>query len=81
MPNREVHKLISKLITGYDCEKTHAIIDWPTKYLGRNHRVLFHDPISASLIGYFCDGPEGTISGLAHIVTDYLITKYTKNIR
>ena len=80
MPSREVHKIISKIITGYDCDKTHAAIDWPVKYLGRNHRILFHDPISAFIIGYFCNGPEGAASGIAHIATDYLTSKYKKKI-
>jgi len=80
MPSREIHKMISRLLTGYECDKTHAALDWPAKYLGRGHRILFHDPISAFLLGYICNGPEGAVSGVAHILTDYLVTKYIKKI-
>lgn len=80
MPSREVHRLISKIITGYECDKTHAAIDWPVKYFAWHHRILFHDPISSFVIGYFCDGPEGAVSGVAHIVTDYLVMKYGKKV-
>jgi len=80
MPNREVHKLISRLISGYECEKTHAVIDLPAKYFGKSHRILFHDPVSAFVIGYVCNGPEGAVSAIAHIVTDYLVTKYSKKV-
>ena len=80
MPSREVHKLISKLITGYECDKTHAALDWPVKYLAGSHRILFHDPVSAFILGYICNGPQGAVSGVAHIVTDYLVTKYTKKV-
>lgn len=78
MPSREVHRLISRIITGYDCDKTHAVIDLPFRYLGRGHRVLFHDPVSAALIGYLCDREQGAISGIAHIVTDYVVSKLRK---
>lgn len=80
MPSREVHKLISKLITGYECDKTHAALDWPAKYLAGNHRILFHDPISAFIIGYLNNGPEGAVSALAHIATDYAVTTIKKKI-
>ncbi len=80
MPSREIHKFISKMIIGYECDKTHATIDWPIKYLKRNHRILFHDPISAFIIGYLCDGPEGAFSGVVHIATDYLVTNYRKKV-
>ena len=80
MPGRDVHRLISKMITGYECDKTHAAIDWPAKYLGRGHRILFHDPISAFVIGYFCNGPEGAVSGVTHILADYLISKYRRKV-
>lgn len=80
MPSREIHRLISKIITGYECDKTHAALDWPVKYLAGHHRILFHDPLSAFIIGYISNGPEGAISALAHIATDYAVTKVKKKI-
>ena len=80
MPSRDIHKLVSKLLTGYNCNRTHAAIDYPVKYLRNCHRVLFHDPLSAFVIGYICDGPKGAVSGVAHIITDYLVTETKKKI-
>jgi hypothetical protein len=80
VPSRKIHKLISKLITGYECNKTHFIIDYPVKYLRNGHRILFHDPFSAFIVGYLCNGPEGAVSGIAHILTDYLVTEVKKKI-
>jgi len=84
MPSREVHRLISKLITGYDCDRTHATIDLPYRYFPqkykRKHRILFHDPLTAIVIGYLRDGEKGAISGIAHIVTDYLVTRLRKKV-
>jgi hypothetical protein len=80
MPDRRTHKLISKLITGYECDKTHSVIDYPVRYLRKDHRILFHDPFSAFLIGYLCNGPEGAVSGIAHVVTDYLVSEAKKKV-
>ncbi|MEM7826517.1 MAG: hypothetical protein QW451_02730, partial [Candidatus Aenigmatarchaeota archaeon] len=51
-------------------------IDYPVKMLGRNHRILFHDPISALSIGFGCDGLEGVVSAYLHLVVDYYCSKY-----
>lgn len=72
MPSRDSHKKISRYVTGESCNLTHAIIDYPVRYLGRKHQVLFHDPLSALLIGLFADGYSGAISGLLHIGADYI---------
>ena len=78
MPSREVHRLISKIITGYSCDRTHKALDYPVKYFGRKHRILFHDPVTATIIGYLFDGEKGAVSGLAHIATDYIVTRLRK---
>lgn len=75
MPDRNIHKKISELIIGDACEKTHEVIDSAVKEMGRGHRVLYHDPISASLIGLYENGYKGLVSGIMHIVTD----KYADN--
>jgi len=84
MPSREVHRLISKLLTGCYCDRTHSSIDAPFRYLPakykRHHRILFHDPLTAAAIGYVRDGERGAISGIAHIVTDYVVTWLRKKI-
>lgn len=75
MPDKYIHKKLSELILGESCEKTHEAIDKPVKEMGRGHRKLYHDPISASLIGLFENGCKGAISAAMHIVTD----KYANN--
>jgi len=75
MPDRYIHKKLSELILGDPCEKTHTAIDAPVKEMGRGHRELYHDPISAGLVGLFEDGCKGAISAAVHIITD----KYANN--
>jgi hypothetical protein len=76
MPDRNTHKKISELIVGNPCEETHAYIDSPVKELGYGHRKLYHDPMSASLIGAFKNGYRGVISGILHIITDRYFNTY-----
>jgi len=72
MPSREFHKAVSKYLTGESCENTHRIIDYPVRYLGKRHQILFHDTVSAIVIGSFSDGYKGAVSGLLHIGADYI---------
>jgi hypothetical protein len=76
MPSRRKHEKLSKLLTGYSCEKTHMLLDYPAIFLGKNHRVLFHDLASASIIGFLSDGLNGMISAISHIILD---EAYSKN--
>lgn len=76
MPDRNVHKKISELVLGDPCEDTHAYIDSPVKELGRGHRSLYHDPLSASLIGFIKNGYKGATSGILHIITDRYFNTY-----
>lgn len=81
MPGRDAHKKFSELLLGDDCNATHAAIDYPYRYLGRKHRVLFHDLLSAVLIGYFMDGYKGLASALLHLAADeYIKPRHAKVI-
>jgi hypothetical protein len=76
VPSRYTHRKISKILTGKSCESTHNLIDYPVRFLGKKHRILFHDPISALAIGFLSDGLKGSISALAHLALD---EAYSKN--
>ena len=79
MPERYLHEKITKILLNEKCSRTHKFIDYPVKYLGRRHRILFHDPLSAFLIGLVADGYKGAIAGILHILTDkYINTKFRK---
>jgi len=83
VPSRKTHEKISKILVGDSCKNVHYLIDWPYKFLGKKHRILFHDPISGIIIGYLTGGEKGIVSALAHITTDYCLSgfkKYLKNL-
>jgi hypothetical protein len=73
MPGREVHKKLSEALLDDDCDSTHAAIDYPFRFLGRRHRILFHDPISSAVLGYMADGYKGVVSAMMHLVEDHYI--------
>jgi hypothetical protein len=75
MPNRSTHNKISRMLVEDPCDRVHYVMDYPSRYLGRGHRILFHDPITAMLIGYSLKGKRGAASAIAHILTDYSVTE------
>ena len=77
MPSRRVHKKMSKILSGKNCELTHKIMDYPARFLGKKHRTFFHDPFSIILIGYLTNGLEGIYSGFLHLATDRICSKYS----
>ena len=76
MPSCYKHEKFSKLLVGYSCKRTHKLLDYPVRFLGKKHRKLFHDPISALVIGFLSDGLNGSLSALSHIILD---EAYSKN--
>lgn len=81
MPERYLHEKISKILLGGKYTEVHKIMDYPVKYLGRKHRILFHDILTASLIGFSIYGYNGVIAGILHLIADkYFTTKYRKKL-
>ena len=76
MPSLRAHRYIDYLYLNKSYWKIHRAMDKPVKYLGRSHRVLFHDVISAVAIArYFYPGdPDAETAALLHIEFDTLCT-------
>ena len=77
MPSRKVHEALDMLVFGKKHTRVHRALDMPSMWLGERHRVLFHDPVSALIIGSALDGSEGALSALLHI---YLDAYHDKNL-
>jgi hypothetical protein len=73
MPERKYHVALDKLVLGKSYSQVHKYIDMPYLVLGKKHRVMFHDPLTAILIGYMVGGNEGAISALLHIWLDRVV--------
>lgn len=68
MPSRKVHEWFDKLILG---KKTnvHKLMDYPAKFLGKKHRVLFHGP-EVPLFFLSLGKNDEAISSIGHILLD-----------
>lgn len=73
MPSREAHELDAEL-RGYD-PKVNQAIDLPFAWLGGRHRILFHKPYEAMMIGAALDGPQGALGGIGHVYLDMLCSR------
>jgi len=78
MPDREIHRYISTLFTGKSHDEIHKVLDGPVKFLGRKHRVLFHNPTEAAMIGYRLAGVEGALVALMHVTVDQVCSRDKK---
>jgi len=68
----KVHKAVDKFVFGRAFPKVHVELDRPAYVLGKKHRMLLHDPISAMLIGRSVAGEKGATVALLHVVVDEL---------
>jgi hypothetical protein len=77
MPSLSAHRYIDLLYFGKSYWKIHREMDKPVKYLGRGHRVLFHDSISATLIAkhHYPNDPNAIWAALQHIYYDNQCTE------
>ena len=54
-------------------DKVHKAIDYPYKFLGPKHRILFHDPITAVIVARTASKEKGAgLAAVLHIATDWL---------
>jgi len=70
LPSRRVHNLVDKALLGRSYDSVHRAIDQPYKYLGKRHRILFHDPLTATLASGGKPAPA-----TLHILLDNICSK------
>ena len=77
MPGREVHAYVDKLLFGRSYWRIHREMDRPYKYLGKSHRILFHDPVLAYMIAgkQYPDDVTAIAAAQCHIALDNLCTR------
>ena len=74
MPSHRVHREITRLLLGKPHSKVHRAIDFPYKFLGRKHRVLFHDPFTSVLVARAASKEKGaSLAAILHVLTDLVI--------
>lgn len=74
MPLNKTHSSIDRNLLGRSYNPVHRTMDRPSQWLGKNHRVLYHDPLSVAIIAtfYYPFNAKAILSGLVHLVTDWI---------
>ena len=77
MPGPRVHGYVDRKLFGKAYWKVHFRMDLPWRWLGRNHRVLFHDFPTAVAIAreYYPNDYNAQRAALLHIHLDTLCTQ------
>lgn len=75
MPTYQVHKLFRKLLGLEKYWWVDKLVDYPSRFLGRKHRKLFHD-LETTLLLYLLTGDVNVVKAhLLHILVDKLFSK------
>ena len=85
MPTRKIHNQVTALFFGEDTAKklewVCAMKDKPSKWLGRGHRVLFHDHATNLAIGLISGDYRAYIASELHDLLDFSETKSRANLK
>lgn len=76
MPGWQVHDFMDRSLFGRSYGKVHRKMDEPCFYLGRKHRVLFHDYTSVRIIAQGCypNDDNAVWAAWNHITVDEVCT-------
>jgi hypothetical protein len=76
VPGWRVHVYLDRKFFGKSYWKVHQKMDEPYLFLGRKHRVLFHDPLSALAIAqtYYPGDTNAVKAANFHILVDRICT-------
>ena len=77
----KMHEQLCKSILNNDYEFVHKLKDRPSKWLGKGHRVLFHDAATNMAIGLVSKDPNAAIAGMLHDWLDFTETKLRRSAK
>jgi hypothetical protein len=78
MPGHKVHAYLDRQLFGKVYWKLHRKMDVAVFWLGKKHRALYHDPITAVYIAMTCypNDPNAEEAAFTHILLDEFCTAY-----
>lgn len=78
MPNRAIHNKINRAVLGDDYAWLNKIMDSPSQFFGKKHRLLLHSPTDALMIATIAKDPKAGAAVLLHSLTDSFFTSIGK---
>lgn len=79
--DKAMHEEICKWVLGQGYGYVHAFKDGPSKYLGKGHRILFHDQTTNVMMGLINRDSNAMIAGMLHDALDFGETRLRRNFR
>ena len=69
-----MHALVDRVLFGRVFWRVHRGMDWPYRFLGRRHRILLHDPVTAVVLArrVYPGDEDAAMAALMHIAVDRL---------
>ena len=71
MPSRIAHRYYSRQMFGKDFDELHAALDAPSRWLGPNHRRLYHTYWDANVLARLVSkDPDAPLAAMCHVLLD-----------
>jgi len=70
MPSRKLHEQLCKFVLGRGYAEVHRFMDYPSRWLGKRHRQLFHDLKGCVLAWLLTGDYKGFLAAYLHILLD-----------
>lgn len=71
----KTHEQLCKILLGDEYTHIHKFKDRPAKYLGKRHRILFHDNATNMALALFSRDPKVYAAALLHDLLDFSDTR------
>ena len=77
MPNHKIHCYVDRLLFRKSFWRLHRMIDRPVLFLGKRHRVLFHDGLTSMAIAWevYPNDRIALQAALVHVQLDWLCSR------
>ncbi len=76
MPSRRAHRYYSRQMFGKDFDEVHAALDAPSRWLGPNHRRLYHTYADANALARLVSkDPDAPLAAMCHVLLDEICSK------
>ena len=77
MPSHRAHRYLDLTLLGKSYYKLHRAIDAPYVYLGRGHRVLFHDYTAYAIAADLYPGDQNALwAAWCHLAMDDMCSRH-----
>jgi len=78
VPSRRIHSMVTRMLLGKDYEWLHCLIDFPSRWLGKRHRILMHSDVDPLITLVMTGDPDAALAHYLHIKLDRMCSRDKK---